>query len=463
MKFWDKYNLNKYVISFLIIVITLFGSLSFIIDKNVIDSLTNYVVIIIAFLGGVILFFNNLEEFSWKNIRKVPLILSILTFLWFLFGSFFGIRLGIENIKGIINYGCLLALGFIILNIKLNDDDKKAIINSVLISFLICALLGIFQYYSGINLIQYSNSLYPGILGRINSTFYIATILDKYVVLIEIILMYLLLKKPKNIFYILLFILSGITITLTFSRSGLLVYFFIAFIFLVISLFSKKFSNVVLIIVTVLTMLFINGATYSIQSGLDFVYDKLDIPNYFRVNLNFINDFKDTLNHTFKPSNDGNTGTDVEEPIPNLSIDYREKYQKVGLDLIEKYPVFGIGVGNYSYLYNNQNFKDYVKNPNVLLGIDTVMYPHNAYIQVACEMGYIGLTLLCLSFFCYLFYCDYKSDKLKLFASFLLIIALLFAGYTETVFSSKQYIFIFIILLSFLSCKTSIKKEVNND
>src|SRR5699024_8883708 len=120
---------------------------------------------------------------------------------------------------------------------------KKFILNTIYVSCFICIIIGIWQYFSGINLITYSNDLYPGILGRINSTFYIATMLDKYFVLIAVLLMYTLIKKPKKKLVKILYILVGIGIGLTFSRSGQLIFLFVSGVFFLFSLFKKQIGN----------------------------------------------------------------------------------------------------------------------------------------------------------------------------------------------------------------------------
>lgn len=474
-------DMNKYIISFLIYTITLFGILSFFINKNLVDSWINYYIIIVSGIAGVLLFIINLNDFKWKNIRKVPFFLTILTIIWIVITSFMGIRFKIETIKGIINFSCLLGIGFIIMNISLTKEDIAFIFKSCFIAAFVCILVGIFQYFSGINLIKYSNSVYPGILGRINSTFLIATILDKYLVLITVLIIYCLYKSSKWYLQILL-MLVGVGISLTFSRSGQLTFLFLIFLFFVIAIWKKQLTNVLAIIITVLIMYLIPGTALSIQSGLDFVYYKLNLPTILRVDITFIDDFYNSLNVNEDTSDNTDSSSEkenwddeeeVQEPVkddivedkPSEGLDdsiiSREFYASVGLQLIHDYPIFGIGVGNYSYLYNTQNFDKYISDKSMLEDIGFVRYPHNGIIHAASEIGYIGLTLLILTLFSYVFYADFKRDKFKLFSIFLLFASLALASYTESVFNTKQYIFLFIIFLSILCCK-NIKLIENN-
>ena len=456
-----KENLNRYTISVLIFTITLFGGLSFIISKDTVDSLMNYYSVAIAGISIILLFFNNLEEFKPKNIKWLSFCLMIMTIIWLMITMIGGIRLNIESVKGLINFSSLLILGFIILNIKFSEEDKKTIFKSIYWSFFFCMILGIFQYFSGVNLIQYSNAVYPGILGRINSTFFIATILDKYIVLIAILLAYSMMKSPNSIVYKLLYLLGGIGISLTFSRGGQLVFLLITFLLFLASIFQKQLKNVLITIFTVVIMLFIPGTAYSLQSGLDFVYQKISLPNVLRLDITVFSDMtKGLFEH--KGNNDSieKDPNDTIGDIANQSVISREKYKAIGKQLIKEYPVFGIGVGNYSYLFNHQNFADYMKDTTALKDISTLMYPHSSYIQVTAEIGYIGLILLYVGVLSYLLYINRKKDILLCVTACLFVGAMLLAGYTEGVFHSKQYIFLFITILGFLCSKE--KEEANS-
>jgi N-acetylglucosaminyldiphosphoundecaprenol N-acetyl-beta-D-mannosaminyltransferase len=468
-----KENINRNIISFLIVTITLFGSLSFIINKDTIDQLINYYIIGISGLAIIALFINNIKEFSLKRLRKIPLVLTMLSMIWLLLTIIMGIRINTETLKGLINMGCLLFLGYTIINIKLTTEDKKYIKKSIYASFVICILIGIFQYFSGINLIKYSNDLYPGILGRINSTFYIATILDKYIVLVSALLLYDMIKNPHSKTYKIIYLLAGIGISLTFSRGGQLVFLFISGLIVLLAIFKKQISNILAIIFTIFIMVLIPGTTDSIQSGLDFVYQTLNFPNQMRIQVTKINDYTDKFFDFFKQKtkdpinkNEENNSDDnkddtnkepINKPIVNQSISYRDNYKRIGLELIKKHPIFGIGIGNYSYLVNSQTFSEYIEDQSVLNFANYYMYPHNTYIHTMAETGIIGLILIFATIFSYIIYSNFKNDKLQSFTTLVLMIALLLAGYTEGVLHSKQYIFIFMLFIAVLNAKN--KKE----
>ena len=472
-----KEHLNKYIISFLIFTFTLFGFLCFFINKDVVDSILNYYIIFASGIAIIMLFFNNLNDFKWKNVNKISLIIIGITIIWILMTCFLGIRTGIETLKGLVNYSCLLVLGFVIANISLTQKDRAFLLNTIFLSFFLCVLIGIWQYFSGVNLITYSNYLYPGILGRINSTFYIATLLDKYFVIISVVLMYYLLTKPNSKFCQLLYIFCGIGICLTFSRSGFLIFAFVSAIFFLISLFKKQVLNVITVLLTLIFMLLIPGSTSSIQSGLNYVYSALNIPNSLRLDITVIDSFTDKYIYSiFDSDNENNTNSDSDadantnsdsdadantnsnpnnnELVPNYSVNTRNFYKSVGNALIKKYQIFGIGVGNYSYLVNTQNFEKYIDDSSLDLSTK-VLYPHNNNIHVAAEIGYFGLFLVIASIISlFIVNVNFKKNKLLFFTLILFIFCLLLSGYTESVFNSKQYIFIFIIVFSLFSNKS---------
>ena len=461
-----KQNLNKYVISFLIFTITLFGVFSFFINKDTIDNLINYYIIFVSGIAILILFFNNLNEFKPKNLRKISLIIIALTIIWIAITAFMGIRTNIEALKGLVNYSCLLVLGYTITNIRLSQSDKKFILNTIYLSCFFCIIIGIWQYFSGVNLITYSNDLYPGILGRINSTFYIATILDKYFALIAVLLMYTLIKHPKKKLAKILYILVGIGLGLTFSRSGQIIFLFVSGVFFLFALFKKQITNVITVILTIIIILLIPGTTTSLQSGLDFVYEKINLPESLRIDITFIDDIVDNFfeekeeNDKRPTSENKDDSDDNDSPSKNNSLTYRDFYKGIGLQLIKEYPIFGIGVGNYSYLINNQNFADYLENDEVLDFAKTYRYPHSNTVQVAAEIGYVGLVLVFLSILSFSCYINFKKDKMLVVTLFMLIVCLLLSGYTEGVFNAKQYIFIFILIYTFLCAK---EKKDNNE
>lgn len=471
-----KNKINVGTIGFLIFNIICFGGLSFIFNMDLIFNILNYYIIIISGIAILILFFNNKECFKWDKLNKIPLFLSIITLLWFFLTAIFGITFGITTIKGFINFAELLILLNVIVNIELTIEEKNIINTIILTSFFITIVLGIFQYFSGINLITYSNYVYPGILGRISSTFSIATIYDKFIVIVIPVIFYNLLVGKNKYINNILILLSGVGICLTFSRSGVIIYFTILIIYLLLLLFKKKFFSVFTIILTVFFMLSIPGTTYMLQSVVNYFYDVVKIPEKYQINLLYLNDIfehhlynatsskeetkeKDDIKETEEGDKEEEISSKVKEENEKLKNDgklsgqYRDKYKKVGKEFVKEYPIFGIGVGNYSYLYNNQNFKDYLKNDDIVENIK-IMYPHNGYVQLIAETGYIGGILFIITLISFIsnIFKD-KKYKWELFTAIVILYGLILSGYIETIFHNKQFIYTALIIYVLMCTK----------
>ncbi len=494
-----KEKINLYTLSFLIATIVCLGGLNFLINKDTIDNFMNYYIIFIAGVSSIILFINNIENYKWSNIKKVPLVLSGITLIWFGLTIIFGIHFNMANIKGLVNFGALFLILNIIINLNMTELLKEKLIKVFLASFVVTAFLGVIQYFSGVNLVTYSNYLYPGILGRINSTFYIATLYDKYVLIVVPIIFYLILKSQKKSWANLLIFLSGIAMILTFSRSGILIYFSLLGIYFLVMVLQKKVLPMVTILLTLLAMLLIPGANYAMQASLDYVYSVIKTPEKYQIDLVALNPYLTKFYVLFKadekeiiesedmqsPSlenQDENIDATDEEAIDvpidaptaednkpvedNQSIFVREQYKAMGKQLIKEHPIFGIGVGNYSYLYTNQNFRDYLKDDSVYKLRNDFLYPHNGYIHLTAEVGYVGTLLTILTIISMLYPFKSNNKKWEIFTCFMLLYAFLFSGFIESIFHSKQYTFsaliIYAIMIAYLTSKDVKNRKKKN-
>lgn len=448
-----KRSENLIIIS--LYLITLFLGVSTFFNITFIDRIRYALIVILPGLISLSILFDNIKNLKILLKHKVPLVLYILTIIWLFLTFIFGIKSGIDSIKGFIHFGVLLTLILILFNSELDESLLKRIKKHIFISFAIASFLGILQYITQYNLNTFNNDKYPGILGRINSTFYIATTFDKYICLIFPLITYELLNDKDNKYYKFLLVLSMLAITFTFSRSGQLIYLVMSFVFFVTTLFKKQFKNSILIVVVIICMILIPGAKYSIQSALDYAYETVHLPKVLRVSLLEI------------------LGSDIEQVEPGLCADedcvgdlegsafFRNYYKSVGKAFIKEYPIFGVGIGNATYLYENQNAKDYLKDKDVISDKYPYMYPHDCYIQLTEETGYIGITLI-LSYILSLAFIKLKSRKNKndIYLILLILFALALSNITEGLFYSKQIIYLFAIFYS-ISCNIHIKEKNN--
>lgn len=435
---------SEYLIIISIYLITLFLGVGTFFNIGVIDTIRHYLIVILPGLISLSILFDNIKNLKVLLKNKIPLLLYIASIIWIFLTFLFSIKFTLSSLKGLVHFEVLLTLLFILYNCNIEKDTLKNIKKHIFISFAITVILGVLQYITGYHINTGSNEKYPGILGRINSTFYIATTYDKYIVLLFPLITNELLKDKDNKIYKLLLILSSIGIIFTFSRSGLLIYFAMSFIFFLVTIFKKQFKNSILIVVLILGMIIIPGAKYPIQSALDYAFDIVHMPESLRINL--LDPFG---KNNIEPVDPGTcSGTDCVGDIEGSNF-FRKYYERVGKAFIKEYPIFGVGIGNATYLYENQNAKDYLKNDKVISDEYPYMYPHNCYIQLTEEIGFIG-TVLIFSFMLSLAIIKIKQEikrknKMILYTILLLILGLALGMVTEGLFYSKQVIYLFII------------------
>lgn len=423
-------------------IITLFLGVYTFFNITFIDKIRYALLVILPSLISLSILFDNIKNLNILLKNKIPLILYILTIIWLFLTLIFGIDINLSSIKGFIHYSVLLTLILVIFNCKFEKETLNRIKKHLFISFALSMCFGIFQYVTKYNLNTYNNDKYPGIFGRINSTFYIATTFDKYIVLMFPIITYELLNDKDNKYYKILLILSMFGITFTFSRSGQLIYLVMCFIFFIVTLLKKQFKNSILIVLLVICMILIPGAKYSIQSALDYAYETVHMPKVLRLSL------LDKLGSEIEEVEAGECADDDCVGDIEGSNFFRKYYESVGKAFIKEYPVFGIGIGNATYLYENQNAKDYLKDDSVISDEYPYMYPHNCYIQLTEETGVIGIVLLfsfVLSLAIIKLKYSIKENKNIFYVILLMLFGLALGNITEGLFYTKQVIYLFAI------------------
>lgn len=429
------------VISFYLIALFLSPADYF--SGGIIDSIRRALPVFLPGVTCLIIFYDNIKNLKVLLKNKVPLILYGLTIFWFFLTFLFGIKTGVESFKGFIHFSVLLTYVFILFNVSYTVENKKRIKKHILIAFLISVFIGVIQYVFEINLNTYNNAKYPGILGRINSTFFIATLFDKFMVMMFPVITYELLNDKDNKWYKLLLSASMIGVTLTFSRSGQLIYLVMSFIFFIVTLVKKQYKNSILMVLLISIMILIPGAKYSVQSALNYAYETVHMPKALQIDFLEILGGKNSIKDVEVGKCTDNDCVGDEEG----STFFRNYYKRVGMALLKEHPIFGVGVGNYYYLYINQNAKDYLKDDSVLSDEYNYMYPHNGYTQVLCETGYVGLILISLFFVSIaITKLVSKENKMDYYLFIMLILGFSISSITECLFHSKQYIYLFVVI-----------------
>ena len=272
-------SVNLIIIS--IYIITLLCGIGTFISNNTIELVRKILLLLLPFSINVSLIIDNRKIFEFSK-YKPYIIFIILNISWYILSILLGINKSIYSIVGLFNFTNILVLLFLFTKVEIDNKARKKIINAFIYTALIVSLYGIIEYLFQIDLNTYSNYKYPGILGRISSTFYLPTLYDKYAVLLFSYVSYLSLKNDKLIYKILMLLL-GINITLTFSRGGFICLLVTYLIFSIYSIMNKKYSNLLIPVIVFIISFLIPGYIYFFQSNLNYGYKKLHIPENLRI------------------------------------------------------------------------------------------------------------------------------------------------------------------------------------
>ncbi len=428
----SRRSINIIIIS--IYLLTLFCGIGKFVESNLLDQIRKALMIGLPLIMNCSFIVDNIKNIGVLKKYKYYLIFIGLNIFWYILTIIFGINIGTQSITGIVNFVDIIVLLFFISKVELKEDEKKQIVDSIIYSAIIAMVYGILQYIFKFDLNTFANEKYPGINGRIPGTFYLPTLFDKYSVIIYILVLSKL-YKDNSLKNILFSILVSTNIVLTFSRSGLISLIIILIIFVIKSIIDKKYTNLGLPVITFLIAFLIPGFIYSFQSIVNYGYSKLHIPEKLQISLVNQDSSKEV--------------TDISD---DHSINDRNYYNNIGLEFIKERPLFGVGLNNYSYLYNNQNANLYLKDTSVLKDKDYI-YPHSGYIMIAAEIGIIGAFIL----YAYICHICFDSFKNKNYLPLFILGVFLLGNYTENLVSNKQYMYIFILIYGIL-CNNIIKK-----
>ena len=380
------------------------------------------------------------------KLKKTKSRFDILTILLFLLiitlsiSLFLGISFDFNSLTNFISYVYIILFIYSIYVYEFSKDNLIKIFKSILSIFLIISIIGIIQYIFDFNLIERGVFKYPGALGRITSTMSNATILDKYLSLNLLLIIYVMYKLHKfNWKLVLCFLIGLVALSFTYSRSGTICFYFIAFIFTILFIYKKQWINLLIIISSLILLYLIPGQKYLLSSTSNYVNDT-------------VNEIWDKLNMEYlSPINNGIAKLFTIDDFfdEDDSINSRNYYMEVAKRIIDEYPLTGIGIGNYNYIYKNQNVNDYLEN-KLNLKIE-YLYPHNLYYHFASETGIIGLILL-ISIFVLMFLKAIKNNNLVI--SFLFLVLFLLGSITESLLYMKDIAFWIIIIYSLFMKKS---------
>ena len=375
----------------------------------------------------------------------------------------FSINKNFNVITNCVSYLYIFGFLYTIHVYEFSKEDIKKIIYAIITSFTIIALIGIMQYIFKIDVITRGIQKYPGSIGRISSTMSNATILDKYLAFNLILFLYIILKDTKYTKFIIPLLLIGtIAIAFTYSRTGIFIYYLVLILFILIYLIKKQFVNAIISIILIILLYNLPGQNYLLSSTISYantsaneIMEKLHIDFLSPINntvakLLIIEPKKDNQNNTTK----NNTQEQKEQTLESIEEYYtnydhsnisRSYYKDVAKAIIKEYPIMGIGIGNYNYIYKNQNINDYLKNK---IDINNkYLYPHDQYLHYGAETGLLGLSLLLVSIISVTIL-SIKNNRLLI--ALLFLISFMIFSMTESVLYMKDIAYWFIIIYSLL-------------
>lgn len=448
-----------YLLLINIILLPLFGNedLNEYLHINILVTILNY---IIPLLLSIFLLIDGIKQ--KKIIKKDAIFFSTIVFWLITIISFvFSITHQIYNFSNLFKFICMTFLIIVLKDVKFNKQEKKVLCYTILSISTFIAILGIGQYVFQINLNKWGIEKYIGALGRVNSSIYIATLLDKYLALNIFLILFFIYKKYTN-FYISIvsLIINILALVFTFSRTGLLILLFIVICFIIIFLIKKKIITALVLTSIIIGMYFIPGENFVFSSLANYFID-IGAKISEKTNISLIDK---TAKKIFSPfvinmENFYEASENEEEIDLQLSknIDYsllsRNSYKLVAKAILKEHWKFGIGIGSYTYIYENQNANEYLTNNSFK---SFYRYPHSMYLQLGAETGIFGL----ISFFFIIIYSLIKSSiKNKTIFPIILLISILLMCYTETIFYMKDISYITIISIALLSNTTFLKKE----
>jgi len=399
---------------------------------ELINKLIYYGLPIIYFISFLI---DTIKSKSFKsifkfNILSIPIIIFILSLT---ISIIFGININFNTFTNFIFYIYLIGYIYTLYIYSFNKEQLKIIFKAIILIFTLICTLGILQYIFKIDLIERGIYKYPGAIGRITSTMSISTILDKYITLNLLLLMYVTYKlKKSNWKLALIMILGVIALALTYSRAGTLCFYFVSVVFIVIYIYKKQFKNLLLIILMLITLYLVPGQNFLLSSTVSHVNNTIN-ETLEKINLEKLAPINNAIAKIFIK------GDSIKG---DASLNSRDIYMKIAMQIIKEYPITGIGIGNYNYIYKYQNVNDYLENdieiPN------TYLFPHNLYYHFTAETGIIGF----ISLFIILIITLLKSFKNHKIVSILFFVVFLLINTTESILYMKDIAIWFIITYS---------------
>lgn len=379
------------------------------------------------------------------------------------------------SIYTILKFVSYFALAFVALSMKLTIDQRKIIAKTIFSTAAIITIYGIVQYIFRIDLNIAGIEKYPGAIGRVSATFFNTIYYGVYLNLIILLFSFAVMKGKSKKTWLIYFILilAIINLIFTYTRSAYLLYFINMFFFAFINIknikkLMKKLAPILLI--SILLFTYLPGSKEALFSGLNvFIPNNLHIKtdkttNKVSSESKNINKPSSVLSSASEVSSEISSSSSKDKLPPNnekdFSINHRKDFGIIAKKVIKDNKALGIGIGNYEGFFNEKdNYDKYVEKK--------FGFPHNFYLHISAETGYIGLisVMIIMSIIIYNIIKHFIFMKEKrynlLFISIIFLDILLVCLYESLLYDSQITPIIILVVALFFTCKRedSEKKE----
>lgn len=289
----------------------------------------------------------------------------------------------------------------------LNKEQAKTAIKVLLISFVLYAFFSLFIYFDIIHIAGSTSENPKGVL-----RFSIST---QYMVVTAFSALFFFLHKGKETskyIYLLMSVISVWALSVNYSRTSQLAFFFIALIF--IFLFVKQKHSLKLYIASFVIVLVVLVT--------------------FSQNTKIMNKFNHAISEVEKIyTNDTYSG----------SFGVRLYFNKVGLDIIKNNFLFGMGpVDNRTELVKREGIDEHYNAP-------IIKHFHSEHMEILTAYGVVGYSLLAVSIILLIY--KLRSDVLYFNIGLSVFLTLFFVSFANKTLALKPLNYVYIIFFVLLS------------
>ena len=370
-----KYVYKVIIVLYLIVgVVPIFDALDKVVTQWFYLNILNTIALIFLYLRS-----NSLNKYIFNKSS----ILFFTLVIWSTITIFFSIN-SVESIV-VLSQFFAIAIGFLVVLVCISEiDNGFKLISNIISLYLIVELISIYLPFArdieiARNQIFSRSSLFLGFAANVNITAF--SIIYKIPFFIFSIMQ---LKKIKPLLIVFTLTVFSLIIfasgTLNSTRGAILTYTFLAPILLIISLLiyvkSKK------------TKLLVISTTYILALLISFPINSFFSKSFSKSESNIVSRISSLTALVDEEKRDG-------------SLTQRLNFYSQATNFILKNPIFGTGLGNWK-------IKSIDTNKENIIGYMVPYHVHNDYLEIATEIGLVGLSIyLAILFF------GFKEETLK--------------------------------------------------